>query len=189
MRMVKDQRIGIGIFVYNIVQHDPVRQRQLFHILFAAVYLRVVFHVFVVDLLLQIVRHAHEKRLEIRDLRLIVVDPVRGGQKPHRRHAEGADLAYHARHVLSGQDHADQIQDQPRHAHRLDQKPRCRVENIVALHGVYIAFPAFAVFRNKIIFLVGDLDLLDAHDRFFDPFIKAAVIILVFDARLPHDRL
>lgn len=75
------------------------------------------------------------------------------------------------------------------HADRLDQQTGRRVENIVFLHCAHIAVTAFTVFPDEIIFFIGNFDFLDAHNGFFNPFVQTAVIILVLDARLTHNRL
>ena len=189
LRVVKDQYVAVRVMIDDILQLDPFTDRKLLHLFFLQIGLRVVVHAVVVDLLLQIVAHAHEKGLEIGNGGQIIVDPVGAGQKPHGRHREHADLGDHVRHVPPRQDLQDQIQHQPRDADRLDQKPRGGVVDVVLLHRAHIACPAFGVFVDEIALPVGDLDLLDSHHRLIDPFVQAAVIILIFLAGLFHDGL
>ena len=189
LRVVKNQHFTVGIMIDDIFQFNLLTNRKFLHLFFLQIGLSVIVHAAVMDLLLEIVAHAHEKRLEVGNGGEVVVDPVGAGQKPHGRHREYADLSHHFRHVPAGHDLKDQIHHQSGNADRFNQKPGSGVVDIVLLHRPHIARSAFGVFIDEIALPVGDLDLLDSHHRLVDPFVQAAVIVLVLLARLLHDGL
>ena len=187
--MVKDEHIRVRVFVCDVLQTDLPVDRQLFDGSAHLVILRIVADLLVVDLFLQIVADSHKERLKVGDRGLVVVDPVHARQKPYRRHRQRGKLRHQIRHLRALQNDNDKVSDHPRYAHRLDQQPWRRVEDIVFLHALHIARAAFGVLVDEIIFLVRDLDLLDPHYRLFDPLVQTAVIVLVILSGLYHDRL
>ena len=179
IRMVKNKNLRIGIFIYNILQFNLVPDLQLLHLVRLPVGLLVIIDAFIPDLLLQIVRDSHEKGLKIGDGRQMVVDPVCTGDQPHGGDRQDTQLRHDIGNLPALQ-HADHhIQDHSRNRHRLDQKPRRRIVEIVALNRTHVSGSAFGIFVDKIALLVCDLDLLDPHHRLVDPFVQPAVVLLV----------
>ncbi len=162
---------------------------QLFNLFLLLIHRRIISYPAVMNLLLQVITDSHKERFKIGDRRLIVVNPVHAGKKPHGRRRQCRQLRQQFFDLCALSERHHEIAHHARNTHGLNQKSRRCVEQIVLLHGIHISCSAFGIFIDKIIFLIGNLDFLNAHHRLLNPFIQAAVIILIILSGFDHNGL
>ena len=141
------------------------------------------------NLRLQVIADIHEERFKIGNGSQVIVDTICTRQKSCGCCSQNGKLREHMRHISSLHHNEEHITDHAGNADGFNQKTRCGIIQVILLHGIDITGTALSVSVDEIILFCGDLDLLDSGNGFIDPFVQAAVIILIILSGPDHNRL
>ena len=119
----------------------------------------------------------------------LVIDSAGSRQKTHRCDTKCCKQRNHSRHICTRYDQHQNITQKSCNTYCLYQKLGSVIKKAESLHGFYIAFSHLTIFIDKILFLTGNLNILDTLDGFCNPCKHGCTIILILFTCTVHDRL